>query len=459
MRRSDAHPISGVVCLPRSEASSCPLLQPKPVPIMRSIFFSSLLLAALPSLTAADTKPAASSISELVSRTLAANPEIRFYEAEIATAKATRSTEGRLSNPELSLEVGQNRVSSADSRSNGLAFSAALAQPIEWPGRLGLRKAIANRDIALAELGLERFRFHLASRVRVLAYTLASQQEISGAANEVASRYAALREVMVQREPAGIAPQLEIVTIEAAALVAESRAAKAAVTVQKALLELNQLMGRRADTPLIVKRAAFDMKTAPSLDSLLLTAMQNHYDLRIRRAELEQQGFKVELAKNERYPAFTVGPFVQVQNTKNLEDQTVAGIGVSFPLPFWKSGKAEVSTAQARQVQAQATLSVAQREVERQVTESMLLFKTQQSRIVLWKGDAIAKFSEAAALADRHYRLGAVPMSIFVELQDKYLEAVESISEAQSQALEAALTLEELTGAPGSLITLTTPKS
>lgn len=436
-----------------------PWLVPQPVPFMHFTSLFALLCAALPSLVGAETKPAAVSISELVTRTLAANPEIRFYEAEIATARATRSTAGRLSNPELSLEVGQNRIASEDGRSNGLAFSAALAQPIEWPGRLGLRKAIANRDIALAELGLERFRFHLASRVRVLAYTLAAQQEVSNAANEVASRYAALREVMVQREPAGIAPQLEIVTIEAAALVAESRAAKAAVTVQKALLELNQLMGRRADTPLVVKRPGYDMKASPPLDSLLLTAMKNHYDLRIRRAELEQQGFKVELAKNERYPAFTVGPFVQVQNTRSQEDQTVAGVGISFPLPFWKTGKAEVSAAQARQVQAQAILSVAQREVERQVTESMLLFKTQQSRIGLWKGDAIARFSEAAAQADRHYRLGAVPMGTFVELQDKYLEAVESISEAQSQALEAALMLEELTGTPGSLITLSAAKS
>ena len=105
-------------------------------------------------------------------------------------------------------------------------------------------------------------------------------------------------------------------------------------------------------------------------------------------------------------------------------------------------------------MQAQATLNSEQREVERQVTESMLLFKTQQSRFALWKGDAIDKFSEAAALADRHYRLGAVPMGTFVELQDKYLEAVESIAEARSQALESALLLEELTGAPGSLISI-----
>lgn len=425
---------------------------------MRLAIFPVLFFTTLPTFSGAETKSTPISISDLVAQTLAANPEIQFYEAEIAASKASRSSAGKLSNPELSLEVGQNRLSSADGNSNGLAFSAALAQPIEWPGRLGLRKAIANRDIVLAELGLERFRFHLACRVRVLAYTLAAQREVSDAANEVAVRFAALREVMVQREPAGIAPQLEIVTIEAAALVAESRAAKSAVTVQNALLELNQLMGRRADTSLVVKHSAFDLKTSPSLNSLLGGAMRNHYELRLRRAELEQQGFKVELAKNERYPTFTVGPFVEVQNTKRQEDQTVAGVGLSFPLPFWRTGKAEVSSAQARQVQAQATLSVTQREVERQVTESALLFKTQQSRAALWKGDVIAKFSEAAALADRHYRLGAVPMGTFVELQDKYLEAVESICEAQSQALEAALKLEELTGEPGSLVILSAPK-
>jgi outer membrane protein, heavy metal efflux system len=419
---------------------------------MRSFLLLFLLFVAVSSLTAAEKKSSAS-IAELVSRTLAANPEIQFYQAEIAAAKAGVTATGRQPNPELSLQTGGKRVSSNEGRSNGLVFSAELAQPIEWPGRLGLRKAIANRDLALAELGLERFRFHLAARVRVLATTLAAQQDIADATGEVAARYAALREVMVQREPAGIAPQLEIVTIEAAALVAESGAASAKIAVQKALLELNQLMGRRSDTPLMVKRPALELKSAPALGTLLANAMQNYYDLRIRHAELEQQGFKVELAKNERYPAITIAPFVEVERTRKFEDETVAGIGISIPLSLWQNGKAEVTAAQARQMQAQATLAVAQREVERLVTESFLLYQTQQSRMALWKDDVAKKFSEAAALADRHFRLGAVPMSTFVELQDKYLEAAEAINEARTQALEAALTLEELTGAPGTLVT------
>ncbi|MFZ2277847.1 MAG: hypothetical protein WAW39_08605 [Prosthecobacter sp.] len=100
------------------------------------------------------------SIEHLVSLTLTANTEIRFYEAEIIKARANGSTAGRQSNPTLELQYGKNKLIAPEANSDGLAFSASLAQPIEWPGRLGLRKAIANRDIALAELGLDRFRFH-----------------------------------------------------------------------------------------------------------------------------------------------------------------------------------------------------------------------------------------------------------------------------------------------------------
>ena len=72
----------------------------------------------------------------------------------------------------------------------------------------------------------------------------------------------------------------------------------------------------------------------------------------------------------------------------------------------------------------------------------------------MWHNGSLKEFADAATLADRHYRLGAVPIATYVELQDKYLEAVEALSEANEQALAAALSLEELTGAPGSIVKL-----
>jgi cobalt-zinc-cadmium efflux system outer membrane protein len=56
------------------------------------------------------------------------------------------------------------------------------------------------------------------------------------------------------------------------------------------------------------------------------------------------------------------------------------------------------------------------------------------------------QFREAAALADRHYRLGAVPIGTYVELQSSYLDAVEALLDTQAEALAAALELNQLTG-------------
>ena len=394
----------------------------------------------------ADPKPVPLTIENLVSQTLARNPEIKYYQAEIAVAKAARSTAGKPANPQLSLDLGQKRVSNGDARHEGLAYAVTLAQPVEWPGRLGLRKAIADRDIDLAELGLKRFRAFLAARVKVLAYALATQQENAAAAAEVAERFTSVMEVLVQREPGGVAPLLEAKIIEAAEVTIQRRAGEAAVEMQKAMLELNQLMGRRADSPLEVRRTEFPAPKLAPLMSLLNDAAANNYDLRVRRAELEQQGLKVSLAQNERYPTFTVGPSVSQAHAGDTE--TVIGLSLSVPLPLWDNGRAAVTASQARRMQAEASLQATLREVERQITEAWLLLGTQQKRLDGWKADALTSFADAANLADRHFRLGAVPLSTYLEMQDKYLEATQAINATRLEVLRASLDLEQLVGTP-----------
>src|SRR6185503_18340364 len=124
-----------------------------------------------PSTTNAITIPA------LVAEALERNPELKFYEAEITAAKAGRKTAGLFANPELNGSVGQKTVRGSGLSSEGVAWSVSVLQPFEWPGRIGLRKAIANRDIELAELGYDRFKLALVARVRALAFALFAAQE------------------------------------------------------------------------------------------------------------------------------------------------------------------------------------------------------------------------------------------------------------------------------------------
>lgn len=399
-------------------------------------------LAPLPS----DGRGEAVALDALVVQALRENPELQFYRAEMAAARAGRKAAGLMPNPALSGLVGQEHSRDVNTglSAEGVAWSVSLMQPFEWPGRIGLRKAIANRDVELAELGLERFKVALGSRVRVLAYGLFAAQQKAAAAREVAERFAALREVLVQREPAGVAPLLETRVIEATELTMQRKASEAELASQSALLELNQLRGVAPVSVLSVAEPALKFGPSGSNDVLLALARTNNFELRVRAAELAQQGFRVALARNERYPAISVGPSYSENN--GLERDRVIGVGVSFPLPLWNRNSANIEAASARQMQAETSLLVAQREVERKVIEAAVTYESKVREMGKWRGDAVEHFREAAELADRHYRLGAVPVSTYVELQKQYLEAVEGLLDTKKEALEAAQNLELLTG-------------
>ena len=385
-------------------------------------------------------------LEALVAEVLDKNPELAFYRAEIGAAKGEQRTAKTLPNPELSTSLGAKRAT--DSAGNvlgeGAAWSVALQQPFEWPGRLALRKAIASRQVALAELGLDNFRNALAARTRTLAFGVFVAQQQADAAIEVSQRLQALAEVVVQRDPAGVTPKLEQRIIEASAIIAQKRATDAAVAVRSVLIELNQLRGQPLANPLRIADTPLKFAPPPDPELLLAAARTNNFELRQRVAELEQQGFRVDLAKNERYPAVTVGPFISGERAGDRE-RTV-GVGISFPLPLWNRNAGNIEVAQARREQAQTVLNVAQREVERKVSELYLTYAARIHEMARIRPDAAQDFRETADLADRHYRLGAVPLTTYIEMQKQYLEALEALLQTKQGALEASEQLHLLTG-------------
>jgi cobalt-zinc-cadmium efflux system outer membrane protein len=383
-------------------------------------------------------------LENLVSEALDKNPELRFYQAEIAAAKAGRKTAGLLANPELSGSAGQKSVRGPGFSAEGVVWAASVMQPFEWPGRISLRKAIANRDIELAELGFERFRMALVGRMRLLAFGLFASQEKAAAASEVANRFQALREVLIQRDAAGLTPLLETRVIEATELSMQRKATEAILAAQAALLEMNQLRGATLDARFAVAPRPLAFPPAMSLETLTGLARTNNFELRSRAAELAQQGFRVDLARNERFPAISVGPMISEERAGDRE-RTI-GIGVSLPLPIWNRNGGNIESAKARRVQAEVSLTVAEREIQRKVIEAALTYETKLNEMSKWRPDSVQHFQEAANLADRHYRIGAVPISTYVELQKQYLEAVESLLSTKKEALEAAQNLELLTG-------------
>jgi len=383
-------------------------------------------------------------LDAVVADVLANNPEVNFYSVEIDAAKGAARTTAAWANPELSSTVGDKRVTTGGLAAEGVAWSVSIRQTFEWPGRIPLRKAIANQQIQLAELGFAQFKTALTARARSIAFGLTASQQKAAAAREVADRFHALRQVLVQRDPAGITPELELRIIEATEIMMLRKASEASVAEQAALLELNQLSGHPWEQAIKIAPVNLSFNRAPEPDALLTAARANNFEIRMRQGELEKQGFKVELAKKDAYPSFTVGPYFSQERAGDREQQM--GIGISVPLPLWNRNEGNIETAMARQKQAETSMYVMQRTVERQVVEKALMYRTKLTEMAKWRPESAAGFRNAAALADRHYRLGAVPIGTYVELQKQYLEAVDALLETRREALEAAQQLELLTG-------------
>jgi len=408
--------------------------------------------AEAPAITA--TAPERLTLPALVDDVVTHNPELLFYEAELLAARGDRRTAGQFANPELSPQVGQKRSTDPAGTllGEGVAWSVSLNQTFEWPGRMALRKSIANREVSLAENGVTQFRAALVARARTLAYDLAVALQKADATQMIADRFLALQEIAVQRDPAGVTPLLETRILEANSITYRRRASEALKETQQALLELNLLRGQPLSAGLKISIGDLQFKPPTRLDQLLTLARTNNFELRQRVLELEQQGFRVDLARNERLPAITVSPYFTQENSAGVD--RFVGVGISLPLPLWNRNKGSIESAAARESQAQTSLYVAQRAIERRIVEFATTYQTRLSEMSHWRADSVERFEEAAELADRHYRLGAVPISTYVEMQKQSLDALEALLATRREAMESAQQLELTVGTPLNLFTL-----
>ncbi len=360
----------------------------------------------------------------LVAEALRRNPELQFYVTGIAAARGERRTAARWAYPDLSTNVGAIHYNNLNGNSlgTGPAWLLSVTQTFEYPGRIALRKAIADRQIALAELGLENFRL------------------------------GDLLSVLEQRPPAGVVPMIDMRIIQASTIVQERRLAEAERDTALASYELNQLRGADVSAPFTLAKTDVDSSTwlktsfvgIPETGVLLTWARAKNFEFRTRIVELEQQGYKVRLALNERWPSFTVGPYTRGERA--IDAQLEGGVAFAVPLPFWNANRGNVDTAKAREEQARVSLTTTWREIERKIVAAANAYRIQRERLQQRQPEALRQLREAAILADENYRASALPIATYIELQKEYLDATDALLSAQADALASRDELELLTG-------------
>lgn len=155
---------------------------------------------------------------------------------------------------------------------------------------------------------------------------------------------------------------------------------------------------------------------------------------------------KIDLTKSERWGNFSFGPYFAGESLTD-EAEKEGGIVFSIPLPLWNKNKGNIAAEEARQMQAEAMIAATLRDLERDLTIERSKYASELEALSHWRPETEQEFQQAAAEADHHYRLGAVPATTYVEMQRGYLDALDTLIETRRQAWSHRMQIERLTGA------------
>ncbi len=368
-------------------------------------------------------RPEPWNIESLVAQALAHNAELKFYMAEVAAAKGQRTQAGLWKNPEVSGEYGSRRISDTDGALQGDGFtrSVALTQTFEFPGKGSLRKAIANKDIAIAELGLKQFQLALTTRTQMLAYRYQAASINAATAELINERSHALIELLKKRPVAGVPQLLELRVIEGSQIELQQAAKEFIQEREETRLELNALIGLPSSHPLVIRPTLIPPPHPLDRNQLIVAGLQHNLQLKGRIAELEKAVQQVSAAKLEAAPDFSVGPFFSQDKAGDLEEN-FGGI-LSMTLPLWNWNQGNIATAKAHRDQADSLLLEARRKVESEIARRCRAYELSRKQLDQIPDDLIDKLRNASDLADRQYRTGAVNVQLFLEVQREFLNA------------------------------------
>ncbi|MCX6972952.1 MAG: TolC family protein [Verrucomicrobia bacterium] len=392
------------------------------------------------------TSVSPNSIDALVSMALANNAELKSFEAEVAVARGQRTQAGFFKNPEVSFEFGGREVRDSENilQGNGTTLSVSVMQTFEFPGKGTLRKAIANKNIEIAELGLEQFRLSLAGQVRVLAYEHLAAVAEAQAAEAVYKQSNELASQLNSQANFGARLQIEIRLVQASLIELGEAIKDASLRREETRTQLNSLLGRPQNLPLRISASLTPPTKRLDDTALVFAAQSNNPLLKIRQKELERSARELTSTRLDIAPDFSIGPFFSRDVAGDTEQNIGGAISASVPIWDWNIGN--IQSAKARSAMAEALRVKAERDTEAQILSRLKAYELTRRQLGMIPSGLLQNIQEASTLADTQFRNGSIGAQLYLDTQSAYLNSLQISQKAVLDAWRTLLDLNLLTG-------------
>ncbi|MDZ4289809.1 MAG: TolC family protein [Prosthecobacter sp.] len=285
-------------------------------------------------------------LDDIAVRVSAKNPDLIAARFMIAEAKGRHLGSGRLMNPEI--EVSGRHMTQG--REGG--FSVGLMQKFPVTARLRIEKTVTAAQIAAAEAEVDDKRRMLIAEAESMAVRILAMQAEIGIAEGQATLAEKLTEIATARAAANES------AIDAGQMRLEARQQRNSIRKRQAeIAAMNELLkpmlGLSANDELAVTGALPEATAASRVQS---NDVRPDIQAALHRVDAAAQS--VNLAKARKWEDVSAGVMVDRSRTMDepmgLENETMIGVRISIPLPFWNRNQGEIAETTAMRSRALA---------------------------------------------------------------------------------------------------------
>lgn len=381
-----------------------------------------------------------SAVDTLVSDALAASPTVRAALARVEAARAAIGPAGALPDPMLAVGISNLPVSEPGFGDEMTMKMVGVGQMVPYPGKLALRRRVAERELTAAEASLEAARLAVAAAARTAYYELAFLDR----ANEIVTRNQSLLTSFVRatesRYGVGAGAQADVLK----ARVELARLAEEAVAVAErrtaALARLNAVLDRPGDTPVEAPRipdrvaraavadeagqirftsAALGSRAAdsplPPLQETQERAVRENPALRAHEAMIEMQFTRVELARKEHLPDFDLS--LQYGQRTGHPDMISAMVSVPVPIRREQRQNLGVREAEAQLAALQAEHHEQANQIRAEVAARYADLERDRAQLALFVKSILPQGRAALESATAGFQVGRVDFLTLLESQ------------------------------------------
>lgn len=321
-----------------------------------------------------------------------------------------------------------------------------VAVTVPFPGRIGLRRDVANAALKAAELNVTLVRQQVASQV-AQAYdaVLVAQRHRDDLTKSKEYAEDFLKKTQA-RFMAGTVAKVDVVKAQVDVAQAQNDLIANERAIATALAQLNRLLGRLGGAPIEVTDSLEIPSSLPTVDSLEKLAESSRPELQSLVAQLEGARLATELAAGFWKPDLNLAVTHNV--VQGSPSAFTSSISISVPILYWQHQRGDVANARHHEAELTANIGDIRAQISLDVQSAFTNASTALRQVVFIRDELLPEARDVYRVASASYGLGGSSALDLLDAKRTLVDAERQYADALGAANDAEAALELAIGTP-----------